>query len=468
MQPTDFLLLSPFIVVGVGGLAVLLVGVLPVANSRGLAYGLTLLVLLASGLNSLVLWDQARVIEGLIIIDAVSLAFISLTAAGALATILLARHYGPTLGELDEAFYGLVLFATLGMFILVASTDLLAGFLGLELAAVPLFGLIAWQPRRGGAIEGGLKYAVLSGLAAAFYLYGMSLVFAGSGTLDIGSIAAGMVEPRGLPLLVTAGICMLLVGIGFELAVVPFHMWVADIYQGAPVPVTALLGTVAKVAMLVFLSRFIGDPTVQIGAQFLPLIGALATGCMVAGNLLALRQANLKRLLGYSTIAQMGYILVALASGSDLGYRAALYYGLAYAVMSMAVFGVVAVLARDTTDREDLASYRGLGRHHPWLGLVLAIGVLSLAGLPPTAGFFAKLNVFVAAIQAGNQGLAVLLALTTALSFYYYLRILVGFFSADGAEVAPVARVSFGAGVVLAGAAVLTVGVGIYAQAFFL
>jgi NADH-quinone oxidoreductase subunit N len=459
-------MLSPFVITGLGGLAVLLVGVLPVAHPRRPAYGLTIVLLLAAGACGLALWGHDRVVQGMIIIDSVSLSFISLSAAGALATVLLARHYGPTSGEIDEAFYALVLFATLGMFILVSSADLLAGFLGLELIAVPLFGLIAWQPHRPGAIEGGLKYAILSGLAAAFFLYGMALIYAGSGTLSTGAIAAAMAGPHGLPALVTVGAALLLVGIGFELAVVPFHMWAADIYQGAPVPVTALLGTVAKVAMLVFLSRLIGEQMVLVWAQFLPLLAALAAAGMVVGNLLALRQQNLKRLLGYSTVAHFGYVLAALASGTQNGYHAALYYGLAYAGMNMAVFGVVAVLAREAGDREDLVSYRGLGRRHPWLGLVLAIGVLSLAGLPPTAGFFAKLFVFLAALQAGLQGLAVLLALATAASFYYYLRILVVFFSTTEEEVVPAPRLSFGTWMVLASSAGLTLGVGIYAQVF--
>jgi NADH-quinone oxidoreductase subunit N len=469
MSSTDFLLLSPFIIVGLGGLAVLLVGVLPVARPRRPAYALTVALLLVSALLALALRGHERVIEGMIIIDPVSLSFMSLAAAGALATVLLARHYAPTVTEIDEAFHGLVLFATLGMFILVASADLLAGFLGLELISVPLFGLIAWHPHRPGAIEGGLKYAVLSGLAAAFFLYGMSLIYAGCGTLEAGAIAAAMAGPRGMPPLVTVGTALLLAGIAFELAVVPFHMWTADIYQGGPVPVTALLGAVAKVAMLVFLSRLVGEQMVPVWAPFLPLLAGLAAAGMVVGNLLALRQRNLKRLLGYSTVAHFGYILAALASGTQSGYHAALYYGLAYAVMNMAVFGVVAVLARQDGDREDLLAYRGLGRRHPWLGLVLAIGVLSLAGLPPTAGFFAKLFVFLAALQAGLQGLAVLLALATAASFYYYLRILVVFFSPaaeEEAEAVPAAQLSFGSGAVLASAALLTLGVGVYARLF--
>jgi NADH-quinone oxidoreductase subunit N len=466
MWSTDLLLLAPYLITGLGGLAVLLAGVLPIAGRRRLAYGLTLLFLLAAALACIPLRGQTHIIQGLIIIDVTSLSFIALSAAGALATVLLARHYGPTLGEVNEAFYGLVLFATLGMFMLVSTEDLLTGFLGTELIAVPLFALIAWQPRRPGAIESGLKFAVLSGLAAAFFLYGMALIYAGAGTLDGQAIAAAAAGPHGFPLLVKIGTGLLLVAIGFELAVVPFHMWTADIYQGAPVPVTALLGTVGKVAMLVFLSRLVVSQMSPVWADFVPLLAAMAAAGMVVGNLLALRQQNLKRLLGYSTIAHFGYVLVALASGGPSGYQAALYYGLAYTAMNIAVLGVIAAVAGETGDREELDSYRGLGRRHPWLGLVLAIGVLSLAGLPPTAGFFAKLLVFFAALQSGGYGLAVLLALTTAVSFVFYLRVLLVFFSAAEQEPPPTAGLSFGTGLVLAGAAALTLGAGVYAQPF--
>jgi NADH-quinone oxidoreductase subunit N len=468
MLPTDLIVLSPYLITGIGGLAVLLAGVLPIAGTGRLAYSLTVLLLVAAGSTGLLLGGQPHLIEGLVIVDGTSSTFIVLSAAGALATVLLARHYGPTTGEINEAFYGLVLFATLGMFMLVSTTDLLTGFLALELIAVPLFALIAWQPGRPGAIEGGLKFAVLSGLAAAFFLYGIALIYAGAGTLDGGSIAAAAAGPQGVPLLVTIGTALLLVAIGFELAVVPFHMWTADIYQGAPLPVTALLGTVAKVAVLVFLSRLVIHEMSEVWGHFQSVLAGLATAGMLVGNLLALRQRNLKRLLGYSTIAHFGYVLVALASGHASGYQAALYYGLAYTLMNVAVFAVMTVLAGPMGDREDLEAYRGLGRRHPWLGLVLGIGVLSLAGLPPTAGFFAKLLVFLSALQGGWYGLALVLALATAASFVYYLRILVVFFSAAEVEAAPAARLSFGTGLVLAGAAVLTIGAGVYAQPFLL
>jgi NADH-quinone oxidoreductase subunit N len=288
------------------------------------------------------------------------------------------------------------------MFILVSSGDL--GGPGAELLPPPVW-LIAWQPHRPGAIEGGLKYAAHP-TAAAFFC--MALIY-GSGTLSTAAIAAAMGWL--LPVCCTGHRRLLLVGIGFELAVVQFHMWAADIYQGAPVPVTALLGTVAKVAMLVFLSRLIGEQMVLVWAQFLPLLAALAAAGMVVGNLLALRQQNLKRLLGYSTIVHFGYVWPPSRVARRGGYRRVVRTGLRGYEHGRVRGGGGARQGGRRPRGPGLLPWPGAPS--PWLGLVLAIGVLSLAGLPPTAGFFAKLRL-PRRPPGRTAGLAVLLALATA------------------------------------------------------
>jgi NADH-quinone oxidoreductase subunit N len=468
MSATDLLLFSPYLVVGLGAIAVLLAGILPVPGRQRLAFRLTLLLLSVVFVLTLGLWGQSgSVMDGDLRIDTLTLAFNALSSVGAFAVLVLARDYSGIRDEVGEAFCALVLFTLLGMFILAASTDLLASFLGLELVAVPLFGLIAWEPGRRGAIEGGLKYAVLSGLAAAFWLYGLALIYAGAGTLDLDAIAKGLSHAHSLPVLTVAGFIVLLVGIGFELALVPFHMWVADVYEGAPLPVTALLGTVTKVALLLFLVRLVsGVPPVVLETltQLLAVLGVLG---MLVGNLLALRQENLMRLLGYSTIAHFGYVLAALSCASEPGFRAALYYGLAYAVMSMAVFAVLAALAGRAGGGGRIAEYRGVAGRHPWLALAFAVGVLSLAGLPPTAGFFAKLFVLSALLQSGHPFLAVVLVLATATSFYYYLRLLLTFFQTEAAQAPAPARTALGTSVVTGASVALTLGVGFW-SGFFL
>jgi NADH-quinone oxidoreductase subunit N len=467
MSPADLLLLSPYLVIGLGAIAVLLIGVLPVPGRQQWAYGVTLLLLVVSFALSLGLWGHSgSAMDGGLRIDALTLGFNALSSAGAFAAMLLARDSAAIRDEISEAFCALVLFTLLGMYILAAATDLLAAFLGLELIAVPLFGMIAWQPGRRGAIEGGLKYAVLSGVAAAFWLYGLALIYGGAGTLDLGPLNQGVSGPRGLPLLTLAGFFLLLVGIGFELALVPFHMWVADVYEGAPLPVTALLGTVVKVAPLIFLVRLVSEvpPSVLENlAQILAMLGLLG---MVVGNLLALRQEKVMRLLGYSTVAHFGYVLASLSCASEAGYRAAIYYGLAYSLMNMTVFAVLTALSGETGEGR-ISDYRGIVGRHPWLAMAMAVGVLSLAGLPPTVGFFAKLFVLTALIQDGNLTLAIVLVLATATSFFYYLRLLLAFFQAEegqeSAPTRPALATSFVAGTSVA----LTLGVGIWSGFFF-
>ncbi|APZ44274.1 NADH-quinone oxidoreductase subunit N [Acidihalobacter ferrooxydans] len=468
MTANEFLLLSPFLVLGLGAVAVLLAGVLPLPGRQTLAHGLALALLAAAFALSLALLGQTGVaMDGGLRFDAVSYGFDALACAGAFGALVLARGYAPLRGEVGEAFGALVLFAVLGMFILISADDLLVAFLGLELVAVPLFGLVAWVPRHRGAIEGGLKYAVLSGVAAAFFLYGLALIYAGSGTLALPAMGAALAQAHAQPLLTVAGFVLLLVGIGFELALVPFHMWAADVYEGAPVPVSALLGTVAKVAMLVFLVHLLGAAPPRVLSALAPILAVLAVLGMLVGNLLALRQTKVLRLLGYSTIAHFGYVLAALSCVSADGYRAALYYGLAYAVMNMAVFAVFAVLSTRNGGEGRIADYRGVGRRHPWLGLALVVGVLSLAGLPPTAGFFAKLFVLSALLHGGHVGLAVVLVLATAASFYYYLRLLLAFFQTEETTQMPMARPAPGGALVLGVAVLLTLGVGVWARAFF-
>lgn len=462
-MPNEMLLLSPSLIVGLGAIIVLLAGVTPFAGRQTIAYWLTVALLGLAFSASLALWGHTgSAMDTGLRIDTVSLGFDALASASALAVLVLARSYAPICEELTEAFCALLLFATLGMFILASSEDLLPAFLGLELVAVPLFGLIAWKPGHPGASESALKYAVLSGLAAAFYLYGLALIYGGAGTLRLDALAAGLHQARSLPILTLAGFAMLLVAIGFELAIVPFHMWTADIYQGAPVPVTALLGTVAKVAMLIFLVRILDTVPPRVFAILGPATTAFGVLGMIVGNLLALRQRNIMRLLGYSTIAQFGYILAALGCGSTIGYRAALYYGLAYAVMNMTVFGVLVMLDDGRVATAHASRYRGFGRRHPWHGFAFAIGVLSLAGVPPTAGFFAKLFVLSALLRAGHVAIGVVLVLATALSFYYYLHLLLECFLPSNASEPDSTAAYLSAGSAVSGiAATLTLVVGL-------
>lgn len=458
MHSADLITLTPFILLTLGGLTVLMLGVWPQRVSIRVLTAVTLACLLLSAAAAL-FWDLPREVGGMLVIDGISRLFTVLFTLGAAAIVLLSYDYAPTRNELREEYGCLLLFATLGMTLLVSSRHLVSAFIGLEILAVPLYALIAWRPARDGAVEGGVKYAVLAGFAAAFFLYGVALVYASTGTLDL--VVLGTLTPDGrlLPVAMT----LTLVGIGFKLALVPFHMWAPDIYQAAPTPVTALVASIAKAAVLVFLIRLLCLQLPQIWEALLPLLWGLAFISMVAGNLLALRQQNLKRLLAYSSIAHLGYVLVALAAGNSLGRDAAIYYAGAYVIMNLGAFSVVAALAHPDHDRADLAEYRGLGRRYPVLGLAMGVCLLALAGLPPTAGFIAKLLAFGAAVEAGNSMLAVIAVINTALAFFYYLRIMMVFYGQEvtNRDITPPSKGTFAVVII---ASVLLIGLGIFPQ----
>ncbi|SDY90597.1 NADH-quinone oxidoreductase subunit N [Nitrosomonas sp. Nm33] len=424
MPSADLINLIPYLLLTTGGLAILTLGIWPKRVSSRLLSTATLAFLLL-GAATTSLWQIPGAVGSMLVIDDISRLFTLFFIFGAAAIVMLSFGHAPIRNELQEEYLSLILFATLGMALLVSSNNLVSAFVGLEILAVPLYALIAWQPTRYGAIEGGIKYAVLAGFATAFFLYGIALAYASSGTLDLTELNTVASGESLLPVAIT----LILVGIGFKVALVPFHMWAPDIYQAAPSPITALFASFSKAATMVFLIRLLCLQLPSLWEVLLPLLWGLALISMVVGNLLALNQQNLKRLLAYSSVAHLGYILVALSAGTAQGRDAAIYYAVTLAIMNVGAFAVIVALTRRDQDRENLTDYRGLGRRYPMLGLAMGIYLLALAGLPPTAGFMAKLLAFGAAIEVGNVMLAIVAVINTALSFFYYLRVMMVFYS---------------------------------------
>ncbi len=450
----DLVALLPFILLAMGGCIVLTLGVWRRYVSTWTMTMVTLSFLVASAVAA-ALWTVPQQVGAMLVIDGMSLVFTLAFTLGTAAIVLLAYGYAPTQGETRDEFLSLILFGTLGMALLASTKNLLAAFVGLEMLAVPLYALVAWRPSRPGAVEAGVKFGILAGFAAAFFLYGIILVYASAGTLDLTGISSSDVEDR----MLTAAVILVLVGVGFKLALVPFHMWAPDIYQASPAPVTAFVATVAKAAALAFLIRLLSLQLPHVWEDLLPVIGLLAVVTMVVGNLLALRQQNLKRLLAYSSIAHLGYIMVALAAGNDLGRDAAIYYTVVYVIMNIGAFGVVAAVAHSAGDRETLSDYSGLGRRDPALGVAMGVCLLALAGLPPTAGFMAKFLAFGAAVDADRVALAVIAVLNTALAFFYYLRILVVLYKERGMVSVPRANGTIRIVVITATVATVLLGV---------
>lgn len=397
----------------------------------------------------------------LLIADAFSHYYWSLLLAASLAVTLLGYGLWRTSEERAEEFYLLVPVATLGSAVLVASTHLATLFLGLEILSVSLFGLVAYERGRAASLEAGLKYLVLSSAASAFLLFGMALVYAETGALEFRHIASA----AGRPILLIAGAALMVAGLGFKLSLVPFHLWTPDVYQGAPAPASAFIATVSKGGVLGLLVRFFA----QGGAGDLPgalaLVSVIALASMWVGNLLALLQSNLKRLLAYSSIAHLGYMLVALVVGGPAGAEAATFYLTAYVATIVAAFAVVTLLSTAPREAEWVEDYRGLFWRRPPVGAALSAALLSLAGIPLTAGFLGKLLVIAAGVSALLWTLVLSVAVTSTIGLYYYLRVIVAIYSPASADEAPRLAAAPLAAAALAAAVAAIVWLGIYPAA---
>ncbi|HTU02800.1 MAG TPA: NADH-quinone oxidoreductase subunit N [Candidatus Sulfotelmatobacter sp.] len=426
LSAADLCALAPLAVLGLA--ALLTTGVTAFWRRHGLVAGLAVLGLLAAeALAPGAAAVAPRRIGVLLVIDAFALFYIRLlVSAGVIVAALAYDYLSVREGEREE-FYILLLLAVLGGSILVASAHLASLFLGLELLSISLYVLIAYLRTSPHGLEAGVKYLILAGASSAFLLFGMALLYAATGTLELGRLAEGLVTAEGR-LLLLGGMALLLTGLGFKLAVVPFHMWTPDVYQGAPAPVTALLATVSKGAVLALLLRLFAPTTLHAGSPLWWLLATVATASMIVGNLLALLQENVKRILAYSSIAHLGYMLVALLAGGSRAVEAVTFYLAAYFVTILGAFGVVGVLSGLAAEAERLDEYRGLLWRHPWLATFFAAILFSLAGIPLTAGFMAKFYVFAAGAASALWGLVLVVALTSALGLFYYLRVIVVMF----------------------------------------
>ncbi|HTH98915.1 MAG TPA: NADH-quinone oxidoreductase subunit N [Stellaceae bacterium] len=393
----------------------------------------------------------------LLAIDGYTLFFVGLILASALAVVLFSYAYlEQTNSGPREEYYLLLLTATLGAIVLPGAVHFASFFLGLETLSVSLLGLIAYPGGQEAPAEAGTKYLILSGTSSAFLLFGMALIYADLGTMSFAQIgqAAIVRDMAGFAPYRLAGIALILVGVGFKLSLVPFHMWAPDIYQGAPAPITGFVAVVSKIAVFAVILRYFGWSDAYRDPSVLDALAVIAVLSMLAGNLLALLQNNVKRLLAYSSIAHLGYLLVAFLVGGDFGFAAAGYYLAAYAVTSLAAFGVVALLTKsgEGRDADRIEDYQGLFRTQPFLAGCFTLTLLSLAGIPPTMGFIGKAYLLIAGVGAGFSILVAALVLGSVIGLYYYLRIVVAM-AAPASQDASTA----GRGPVLAGSVVLGV-----------
>lgn len=414
MTSTDLMALVPLMILAGGSVLVLLVGAV---KPGGYLYGVAGGVIITATLCSLLI-PIGAVMPGLAFTPYSRFFALFLNSAG-LTALLLASGYNRRREITGEEYPATILFALAGMGAACAATDLLMLFLGLEAFTFAFYILVAIKrgSSRGG--EAGLKYLLNGTLSASILAMGMALVYAARGTIRLAELAAsnGTQEP-----LYLAGCCLILLGMSFKLSLVPAHLWTADVYQGAPSPVTALLSTASKGASLAALLLLL--PLFGAWSGLHDILWMLALFSMLAGNLAALVQLNLKRLLAWSSVGQMGYVALALVSLPAGGARAAVFYLVVYAAAGVAAFGAISVLSGDE-ELETIEGYRGLGYRNPLAGAALAVAMFSLAGIPPTAGFMGKFAVFAAALRGGEYALALIGILSALVAVYFYLRIVV-------------------------------------------
>jgi NADH-quinone oxidoreductase subunit N len=472
MNLDDAFAAAPLIVLALAGLASLVL--LSFAKRKaGAAFAVCTLGLAASLVALVLTFPRLpRGIAGLLSMDGLSFLGTAIVLVTGLAVALFSRSYlSQREGERGEYFV-LLLFAALGASVLAASSNLATLFLGLELLSVSLYALVAYRRERVEGAKAAFTYLILASVASAFLLFGMALAYYRTGSLELSSLTRTVAEGSGGALF-TAALAMMGVGFAFKLAVAPFHMWALEVYEGASAPVTALIATLSKAAMAIPLIRVL-SPSGAAGVSSTALawtIAALAGASMVAGNLLALREERVKRMLAGSSIAQIGYLLVALTAGGAYGAAAALFYLAAYSLATLGAFACIAAISprdRDAGSRED---FRGLASRRPLVAAVMTTSLLSLAGMPLTAGFIGKFMLFSAGLGAGGaiagvragaatQTLAILLALNSALSLFYYLRLMSTMYRSEGRTAAGERKLSLLAGTVLAliGLAILVLG----------
>ena len=373
--------------------------------------------------------DFTQPVTILLQVDHWSLFFTSLILIASLVTLVLSKDTFSSEGERKEEYYLLLVLSVLGAVVLIQSSHMVSLLLGMELMGVALYAMIAFPERGQLPLEAAVKYLVLSACASAMLLYGFALIYAATGELSysgIGSRAAVAYAKN--PMLVMAGSAMVLAGIGFKLSVAPFHMWTPDVYEGAPTPVTGFLATISKGAVFVALTRFYIDGSLYQFSDLNTALAALAIVSMLVGNWLALRQENIKRLLAYSSIAHFGYLLVVLIAltylDDGLVNQSITFYLTAYIVTTLAAFTVVSMVTGEDTAKQNIGAFAGLFWHRPLEASALTVAMLSLAGIPLTAGFMAKFFVITVGIQSGLWGLLAVLIVASAIAIYYYLRII--------------------------------------------
>jgi NADH-quinone oxidoreductase subunit N len=422
---TDLLIVLPEILVLGMACLVLVVDLFLDDARRFVSYLLAQATLVAALVATLVLGTDTgqTAFAGTVVRDPMSDLLKSAVYLITFAVFVYSRGYLRDRELFKGEFYVLGLFGVLGMMIMISAHSFLLVYLGLELLALSQYALVAFHRDSSEASEAAMKYFVLGALASGMLLYGMSMLYGVTGTLDIVAVGEQLRRTGGQDIAMVFGLVFVVVGIAFKLGAVPFHMWIPDVYQGAPSAVTLYIGSAPKIAAFALIMRLLVEALGPMHSDWEGMLTVLAVLSMALGNVVAIAQTNFKRMLAYSTIAHVGFLLLGILAGTREGYSAAMFYTITYALMAAGAFGVILLLSRAGHEAENLSDLKGLNERSPWFAAMLALLMLSLAGLPPTVGFYAKLSVLRAVVQVDMIWLAVVAVALSVIGLFYYLRV---------------------------------------------
>lgn len=416
---------GPEIIIIIGACAALMISLLPNERPENLLAGLSVaIIILAAGMTFAMSESSERVYSGMFVIDDFSSFFKMLLYLAAAMTLLMSGKYLVKEGVVKGEYYVLVLFALLGTMIMVSGTDLLIIYIGIELQAIAIYVLVGFLKADARSNEAALKYVILGAFSSGILLYGISLFYGLTGTTNLDAIAKTLLAPDfNNPMLLMATLFML-VGLLFKIGAVPFHMWVPDIYEGAPSPITGFMSVAAKAAAFAVVLRIFLSELVVLSPIWLIGVSAVAVFTMALGSLAALVQTNIKRMLAYSSIAHAGFLLLGLIAGGIDGVASVMLYLVVFTFMNLGMFAIIVLLNKGVSFGEPIESFAGLAKTHPVLAISAMVFLFALAGIPPTGGFFAKFYVLLALVETGQIFLAVVAVLLSAIAAWFYLRII--------------------------------------------
>ncbi|HUL97101.1 MAG TPA: NADH-quinone oxidoreductase subunit NuoN [Usitatibacter sp.] len=394
------------------------------ADEQRLTYGLTLVSLAGVAALCTVSGGQGPTVTfyGMFVSDTLSQVLKVATLLTVAATLVLSRSYLELRGLLTGEFLCLALFGTLGMMVMISAHHFITLFLGLELMALSQYAMVALERDSVRATEAAMKYFVLGALSSGLLLYGMSMIYGGTGSLELSRVAHA-IEQGGHNTYALFGLVFVVAGIAFKLGNAPFHMWIPDVYHGAATPTTIIVGAAPKIAAFAFIIRLLTYGLQGLTADWQPMLVILVVASIAVGNIIAIAQGNLKRMLAYSTISHMGFVMMGILAGNEAGYTAAMFYVIVYAIMTLGSFGMILLLSRAGFEAENIEDFKGLNQRSRWYAFMMLILMFSLAGIPPAVGFLAKLFVLNAALDAGYTWLVVYAVLLSVVGAFYYLRI---------------------------------------------